>query len=59
MTQVAANKRQLCFLRINIFYFTDALYAFMLVDIATQAIDGVGWVNDYATVFQTFSNLFY
>jgi hypothetical protein len=51
MTQIAANKRQLGFLRVNVFYFTNALNGFMLVNIATQAINGIGWVNDHTTVF--------
>jgi len=59
MTQIAANKGQLCFLRIYIFYFTDTLNAFVLVNIATQPINGIGWVNDHSAVFQAFGNLLY
>ena len=58
MAQVPANKGKLCLLRINIFDLTYPVYRFMLHNIATQAIDRIGWIYDHPPVFQAFRQLF-
>jgi len=58
MAQVAADKGQLCFLRIYILYFTNAFHCFVLINITTQAINGIGWINDHSPILQAFYHLF-
>lgn len=59
VAQVAANERKLGFLWIHLF---DAAYffnCFVLKNVASNAINGIGWVDDNAAVQQAFAHLFY
>ena len=57
MAQVAANERQLCFLRIHLFDLADPFHCLVLPDIAAQSVNGIGWINDHTSVFQAFGHL--
>ena len=57
MTEIAADKRQLRFLRIDVLDTAYTLNGFLLVDITTQAVNGIGRINDHAPGFQAFGYL--
>lgn len=59
LTQVAANKGELGLMRIHLFNGTDPFNGFMIHDITTQSVNGIGWINDDAAILQAFGHLLY
>jgi hypothetical protein len=59
IAQVVANEGQLSLLRINSFNTANLFYRLWMRNIAAKAIDGIGWVNDNATILQAFYHLLY
>jgi hypothetical protein len=56
LAHVVANKRKVCLFRFQSFDAGNALNSFRLEDIATQAVNSIGWVNYYSAIVKTFNN---
>src|SRR5690606_15001826 len=54
VAEVRTNERKLRLLRIYTFHCTNLLDSLVFKDVATQAIDRIGRINYYATLFQSF-----
>jgi hypothetical protein len=58
VTKITADKRKLGLLRIHIFYLADPFNGFMVINIAAEAINGIGGIDYYSAVFKAIGNLF-
>ncbi len=46
-------------MRVYVFDAANLLYCFGMCNIASKAVNGIGWVNDDTTVLQAFDYLLY
>ena len=58
VAQVAANERQLCFLRVYVFNAAYLFHCFILINIAANAINSICRIDNNTSVEQAFANLF-
>jgi hypothetical protein len=54
MAEVITYKRELSFGWIDMLNSANALYGFVLGDVTAHTVNGVGRVDNYASIFQTF-----
>jgi hypothetical protein len=54
LAETAAYKRKICFLPFDPFYLRYPVNRPDLSDITAQSINGIGGINDHATLLQTF-----
>lgn len=59
LTQVAADKGELGLMRIHLLNTADPFDGFMIHDITTQSVNGIGGINDNAAILQAFGHLLY
>jgi hypothetical protein len=57
LAKIKTNKGKLGLLRIYAFNAADALHRFLLRNIASQSVDGIGRINDYAAAAQAIGYL--
>lgn len=50
MAELGAHKRKVRFFGFNAFEFAQAFNGSALGDVATQGVNGIGWINDDAAI---------
>lgn len=46
-------------MRIDLLDPADTFNGFVLIDVTTQAVNSICWINNYPAIFQAFCQLFY
>ena len=59
VAQIIADKGEICLFRFNISDLANCFNCLMIGNIATEAVNRVGRVDDYSAFAQYFNNLFY